>query len=109
MPSVWTRDLMPVRLRPIRRYYGEAAVFVGGGLLVFFAATLPWDRGSSIVPFLWAASVVAGRAVSVARKRRRTVLRNRAAAGACLRCGYDMRATPLRCPECGYRTTWSAG
>ncbi|GEM_PF-2562692 len=35
------------------------------------------------------------------RLHRRYRGRNRIAQGLCVQCGYDMRATPDRCPECG--------
>jgi hypothetical protein len=51
------------------------------------------------VPHYWAAGILAVLpALGVIRLRRR---RRDQQAGLCLKCGYDLRATPLRCPECG--------
>ncbi len=51
------------------------------------------------VPFWFVCSAFAP--VPAVWLRGRLRLRHRARAGRCLGCGYDLRATPDRCPECG--------
>jgi hypothetical protein len=50
-------------------------------------------------PTLVLALLPAARGTSLLRRHLRT--RRRRRLGHCRRCGYDLRATPQRCPECG--------
>jgi hypothetical protein len=54
---------------------------------------LPWWF---LTAFLGLLVTLAGRDLRAGLRRQRRV-----AAGLCEQCGYDMRATPQRCPECG--------
>jgi hypothetical protein len=49
---------------------------------------------TAVLPLAWLSLVTAGALRCRAESRRRH-------AGRCIRCGYDLRATPGRCPECG--------
>jgi hypothetical protein len=60
--------------------------------------------GITLPHWLIAAAMVLpplARAVGCYRRRRRSV------PGLCTKCGYDLRATPDRCPECGQETELS--
>ena len=80
----------------------------GRGVLGFHRLGDPDGLFRDSVPFafvlvrfpLWAplAAVLVPWAVALARRRRR---RSREHRGLCPECGYDLRATPAKCPECG--------
>ena len=78
-----------------RRYWG--------GIEVGHASLYPGTVWQFAIP-LWVPGLMAagGLAVALAINARR---RRRVAAGRCVRCGYDLRGSPDRCPECGTAAT----
>ena len=65
-----------------------------------------WGRFANFGLRLWPLPYLAALIPSVrAANTARSVHRRRQKAGLCVRCGYDLRATPGRCPECGTTST----
>jgi hypothetical protein len=80
----------------------DYTISIAGGDVVFerhyfgdgHTIEVPWwalATAMSVLPALW----------MLRRLRRASVARERGNAGLCPSCGYDLRATPGRCPECG--------
>jgi hypothetical protein len=85
---------------------GEAAEFLGGTLTefglhqyrkgVYTQQDCGLPHWSLVSAFAVLPAIFAFRQVRAVRRRRR-----RSRLGLCPACGYDLRATPERCPECG--------
>jgi hypothetical protein len=73
--------------------------FVGFGYLHYLDGSLPAEHWSIDIPewFLICSPALLPAAWGVSRLRSQ----NRASPGVCMKCGYDLRATPNCCPECG--------
>lgn len=89
--ALWQRLILPgSRVGP--RYESLGFGTVGGEIYPFKLRliSIPWWS-------LTLLSVLAFIALAVRALRQRRRVR----AGSCVNCGYDLRATPAKCPECG--------
>jgi hypothetical protein len=58
-------------------------------------------RQISLGLYAWQAMILTGALPAVQLYLWRRHMRERPKQGLCQKCGYDLRATPDRCPECG--------
>ena len=94
------------------RIYQEGEVLMGGYVPEpSTGRTTPLGELTQVkvIPH-WAIALLLGLPVAwwAIQFRRRGVRERRKSAGLCPACGYDLRATPQRCPECGFAPPASA-
>ncbi len=88
----------PVSMPPISWAWGEDVMVLGASP---WLPSMQWSaRTKSILVPLWIPGILFGLVFSVSyvpfhHRRKRKKL------GLCLKCGYDLRASKDRCPECG--------
>jgi hypothetical protein len=91
-------DVSPVRITRAGDY--ELATSGGRLWLLRRGSQVTHSLGPSLVLVSIVLAVPAAICLTTLRRRRQERL-----AGVCRRCGYDLRATPERCPECGQAPT----
>ncbi len=104
--ALWVRSYQPAAV--IDRFPllgGSYAIHTLDGHLAVLDLPAGGLRGTDILTVhcatLLVATLMLPAAVTMSRLRASRRGRMRRLAGHCRRCGYDLRATPGRCPECG--------
>jgi hypothetical protein len=87
----WIPDAVPIVSEPadipsLRLYWSDRLAVPQGSIPLRSAA-----GATAVLPAVWVVSLLWRRHRSSRRRR----------AGRCPACGYDLRASPDRCPECG--------
>ncbi len=97
-------DLLPSVLSPTLNPKRTVWCQFAGFLAAKVETNSHWSRGryvELIVPLWFVLAVASTLPIVWMRYRRGRSRRARLAKGLCPACGYDLRATPERCPECG--------
>jgi hypothetical protein len=102
---VWVNDRSDQGTKATWEVWPQSPLFSWRTLGEFYAETNVGSSDVSRVVSLpqWCvvgASLVLPLTVIVSRRRRR-LAEGRLTYGLCMRCGYDLRGSPSRCPECG--------
>jgi drug/metabolite transporter (DMT)-like permease len=82
-------------------FYFIAFIMWADALLMGFSGMLKPEHGRWWQGLLIFAVVITIGTLCFFHGRRESVLALRREKGLCLKCGYDLRSTPERCPECG--------
>ena len=86
---------------------GEESHYVDLGAIGLRSFVHEYHAANRVVVPYWAVIAITATIVLLGIRSWRAEIRTKArsAAGECVHCGYDLRATPGRCPECGAPVT----